>query len=196
MPGYVKTQSRFDPYAPPENEAKQRFSKLKYKPHRLEVPVEMLPRIEEVELSSWAGPTPTTQCRTRSFPLIPTSSGSWPHRQNGLRSCGSSWRWTMADLPNGLGEELGAALRSTAMLREPIGADMDVSTVSPIRFFALTYEPRPTCWSSGYHRTSRRTMHTVHKNGVQRFNRWFTHEGIDDFITGNKDRPQRTRHPL
>ena len=49
MPGYVKTQARFDPYAPPENEAKQRFSKLKYEPHRLEVPVEMLPRIEEVE---------------------------------------------------------------------------------------------------------------------------------------------------
>lgn len=56
MPGYVKTQSRFDPYAPPENEAKQRFSKLKYEPHRLEVPVEMLPRIEEVELEllGWA----------------------------------------------------------------------------------------------------------------------------------------------
>lgn len=54
--GYSRCERIFDPYAPADRDMKRSLSQLKYDPFRLEVPVEVLPRLNDLEadLLAWA----------------------------------------------------------------------------------------------------------------------------------------------
>lgn len=56
LPGFSETHKVFNPYAPPEADAKRRVRDLKYDPYRLELPVTSLSTLDELEerILAWA----------------------------------------------------------------------------------------------------------------------------------------------